>query len=140
MKPFVVNRARGRLSCRPAAGKKMGDKTPVPKEKVEKKKAEVAPAGHPLHAEWTMWYFENRQKVWEHNLIVVGDFKTVEGFWEIYHGIKLPSDLRSGTSMLMFRKGIKPMWEDPANKKGGRLLFQCHRDFADDQWCEVVSF
>lgn len=33
-----------------------------------------------------------------------------------------PADIANGTDLYIFKKGIKPMWEDPMNENGGRWL------------------
>ena len=44
----------------------------------------------------------------------------------------------------MFQEGIKPMWEDERNKKGGRWLINLDKkqraSCLDNFWLEVVSF
>eukprot|EP01062_Namystynia_karyoxenos_P032531 TRINITY_DN23_c0_g1_i1.p3 TRINITY_DN23_c0_g1~~TRINITY_DN23_c0_g1_i1.p3 ORF type:complete len:204 (+),score=70.46 TRINITY_DN23_c0_g1_i1:115-726(+) len=81
---------------------------------------------HPLEHDWTLWYDSKRtaqeSKTWEENLQKVGDFATVEDFWSIYNHIKRPSNLEFGANYHAFKRGIKPMWEDPANKEGGRWV------------------
>ncbi|KAK0413352.1 hypothetical protein QR680_006752 [Steinernema hermaphroditum] len=54
-------------------------------------------------------------------------FNTVEGFWAIYNHILPPSRLDFGSDYYVFRKGIKPMWEDDNNAKGGRWLISVDR-------------
>ena len=48
---------------------------------------------------------------------------TIEDFWSVYHYIDGPAKLRSGCDYHLFKEGITPMWEDPANKEGGRWLY-----------------
>jgi len=36
---------------------------------------------HPLENKWTLWFYENRSKVWEENVREVASFDTVEDFW-----------------------------------------------------------
>ncbi|XP_067000039.1 eukaryotic translation initiation factor 4E1-like [Anabrus simplex] len=78
---------------------------------------------HPLLNTWTLWYFENdRNKTWEENQREILSFDTVEDFWSLYHHIRTASELRQGCDYSLFKKGIRPMWEDEANKNGGRWL------------------
>ncbi|KAG6463530.1 hypothetical protein O3G_MSEX013921 [Manduca sexta] len=88
--------------------------------------AEVPPEfliKHPLQNTWSLWFYDNdRNKTWEENLIELTTFDTVEDFWRLYHHIKLPSELRQGHDYAVFKQGIRPMWEDDANKMGGRWL------------------
>lgn len=48
------------------------------------------------------------------------DFNTAEDFWAIYQYLKRPNQLSTGTTLHLFVKGVSPMWEDEANKNGGR--------------------
>ena len=48
------------------------------------------------------------------------NFDTVEDFWSLYNHIEVASKLQIGSDYSLFKKGIKPMWEDPHNKDGGR--------------------
>lgn len=81
---------------------------------------------HPLHAPWTLWYDSKKTQKegvsWEENLQNVGVIRTVEEFWATYGYIKQPSALEIGSSYHFFKNGIKPMWEDPKNKVGGKYV------------------
>eukprot|EP01059_Diplonema_ambulator_P012189 TRINITY_DN22416_c0_g1_i1.p1 TRINITY_DN22416_c0_g1~~TRINITY_DN22416_c0_g1_i1.p1 ORF type:complete len:198 (+),score=24.98 TRINITY_DN22416_c0_g1_i1:54-596(+) len=87
---------------------------------------EAANGKHPLEHRWTMWYDSFKKtdpdKSYEENLMKVSDFDTVEDFWSTYNHIKRPTSLEFGANYHVFKSGIKPMWEDPANKEGGRLV------------------
>jgi len=99
---------------------------------------------HNLQNTWKIWYFENmKDKQWEDCLRVVSPFHTVEDFWSVFNHIKSASDIRTGGSYYVFKDGIKPMWEDEANRKGGRWLMSFNkqqRHSLDGLWLEVVSF
>lgn len=74
---------------------------------------------------WVLWYLKNdRTKAWEDCLKEVATFDTVEDFWALYNHIQLASGLGWGSDYYLFKEGIKPMWEDPANVEGGRWLVQ----------------
>ncbi|CAH0407935.1 unnamed protein product [Chilo suppressalis] len=108
--------------------------------------AEVPPEfliKHPLQNAWSLWFYDNdRNKTWEENLIELTTFDTVEDFWRLYHHIKLPSELRQGHDYAVFKQGIRPMWEDDANKMGGRWLINLDRkqrnSDLDRFWLDVV--
>ena len=40
----------------------------------------------------------------------------IEDFWKMYNNTYQVSDLIANTDYLMFKKGIRPEWEDPHNK------------------------
>ncbi|XP_026490078.1 eukaryotic translation initiation factor 4E1-like [Vanessa tameamea] len=108
--------------------------------------AEVPPEfliKHPLQNTWSLWFYDNdRTKSWEENQIELTTFDTVEDFWRLYHHIKLPSELRQGHDYAVFKQGIRPMWEDDANKMGGRWLISLEKkqrnSDLDRFWLDVV--
>uniref|UniRef100_A0A1B6DE09 eIF-4F 25 kDa subunit n=1 Tax=Clastoptera arizonana TaxID=38151 RepID=A0A1B6DE09_9HEMI len=98
---------------------------------------------HPLQNTWTLWYFENdKKKSWEENLREIASFSTVEDFWSLYNHIKCASELRIGCDYSLFKKGIRPMWEDESNKQGGRWLISLDRKQRetelDNFWLEIL--
>jgi len=97
---------------------------------------------HMLQNNWKFWYFEAaKDKSWEENLRVVSAFQTVEDFWSIYNHIKSATEIRMGASYFVFKDGIKPMWEDEGNRKGGRWVVafnKNHRQHLDQYWLEAL--
>jgi hypothetical protein len=73
----------------------------------------------------------------------VCEFSTVEEFWKFWSFIPRPSevlfdgqtrkevDSRTIEAFSVFKKGIKPEWEDIANKSGGELV--CRKTMTSDQ-------
>src|SRR5258706_2915629 len=59
---------------------------------------------------------------YEAGLTVVGEFNTVEGFCRYFNWLKPPSKLERNSNYHLFKGGIKPMWEDPANANGGKWV------------------
>lgn len=98
---------------------------------------------HPLQHTWCLWYMEsNRTRKWEDNLVEVTSVDTVEDFWSLYNHVKLLSEMKSGTDFNFFKKGIKPMWEDQYNKRGGKWMitldkYQRHTEF-DRLWLDML--
>jgi translation initiation factor 4E len=45
-----------------------------------------------------------------------------------------PNDLSNANDYHFFRAGIKPMWEDPANKRGGKFSVRLRKGFASLYW------
>ncbi len=65
------------------------------------------------------------KKTDRHNSYVLHEvftFGTVEDFWKMYNNTYSIKDLISNTDYLIFKKGIRPEWEDPANKPGGKWV------------------
>ena len=59
---------------------------------------------------------------YEAGLAVVSEFVTVEEFCRYFNWLKPPSLLEKNANYHMFKSGIKPMWEDPANANGGKWV------------------
>ncbi|XP_016933588.1 eukaryotic translation initiation factor 4E1 [Drosophila suzukii] len=97
---------------------------------------------HPLENTWTLWYLENdRTKSWEDMQNEITSFDMVEDFWSLYNHIKPPSEIRIGSDYSLFKKGIQPMWEDDANKYGGRWVINMGRGSKlelDKLWLDVL--
>jgi translation initiation factor 4E len=84
---------------------------------------------HPLQNRWILWFDHKIQKKgggpleaddYESNLNEVGSFASVEGFWQVFHHVLLPSQLEMGANYHLFKSGIKPTWEDSSNAEGGK--------------------
>ncbi|XP_068630400.1 eukaryotic translation initiation factor 4E1-like [Battus philenor] len=96
---------------------------------------------HPLKHTWTFWLYTNTKKTWTENLVELTSFNTVEDYWCLYHHMKTPSELALGQDYAIFKQGIRPMWEDKANKRGGRWLINFDRKRAgdiDNVWLHTV--
>lgn len=98
---------------------------------------------HPLQHTWTLWYYEpDKNKTWEESQREITNFDTVEDFWSLYNHIKPASELILGTDYSMFKQGIRPMWEDEANKCGGRWLINLEKKQRkadlDTIWLELL--
>lgn len=59
---------------------------------------------------------------YEAGLTVIGEFDTVESFCRYFNWLKPPSRLERNSNYHLFKSGIKPMWEDPANADGGKWV------------------
>ncbi|PPQ75748.1 hypothetical protein CVT26_001669 [Gymnopilus dilepis] len=59
---------------------------------------------------------------YEANLTIIGEFDTVEEFCRYFNWLKPPSKLEKNSNYHIFKSGIKPMWEDPANANGGKWV------------------
>jgi translation initiation factor 4E len=104
---------------------------------------------HPLENEWSFWYdkrpaqskrVRGEQDSYESNLREIGNFGTVEDFWRYYNHMVKPSKIETNSNYHFFKKGIKPMWEDPHNAKGGKwvLTLKGDKGLVDVIWENVV--
>ena len=51
------------------------------------------------------------------------------------HSISAPC---CSTDLMLFREGIKPMWEDESNARGGKLVIRLRKGLASHFWKEIV--
>merc|ERR1711997_510707 len=98
---------------------------------------------HPLQNSWTLWFFKNdKNRNWEDNQRSIITFNTVEDFWALYNLIELSSKLSAGCDYSLFKEGIKPMWEDDRNRRGGRWVINLNKSqrtsALDKIWLEVM--
>ena len=94
------------------------------------KAAKEGKATHPLQHAWTLYYDCHRQKhhgtasseQYEATLKRVGHFTTLESFFDTFATLHRPSRLEKNANYHLFKDGVKPLWEDPANADGGRWV------------------
>jgi len=55
-------------------------------------------------------------------LLQILTVSTVEDFWSVFNHLERASKLRCGSSLMFFKKDIKPSWEEEANIRGGRWI------------------
>ena len=46
----------------------------------------------------------------------------MEDFWRMYNNIYTVEEIMPNTDYMLFRKGIKPEWEDISNRDGGKWV------------------
>ncbi|XVE90170.1 hypothetical protein DITRI_Ditri20bG0056600 [Diplodiscus trichospermus] len=99
-------------------------------KEAEERRARDPKAGlHPLKHKYVFWYTRRTPRVrtqtaYEDNIKKIVDFSTVEGFWVCYCHLARPSTLPSPTDLHLFKEGIRPLWEDPANCNGGKWIIR----------------
>ena len=115
--------------------------------------------GKPLNSGWSIW--EHRKqgkgmtmgKEYMAGMARIADFKTVQGFWQFWNQLPLPSEFFTNKSghkrvfedreleaLSVFREGIEPMWEDSMNTNGGEWYLRrpLNPDELDKYWEELV--
>jgi len=80
-----------------------------------------------------MWYDspspKGKQDVsnWQQNVKKIVSFSSVEDFWCLFNNLVKPSRLAVGGNYHLFKDGIMPAWEDPANENGGKWVLELAR-------------
>lgn len=71
------------------------------------------------------------------SLHFVGRCASVEQWWSMYCHLQRPSSLKPYRELQLFKSGIKPMWEDPCNSKGGKWVIRLRKNKIDRAWENV---
>ncbi|KAI6191256.1 EIF-4F 25 kDa subunit [Aphelenchoides bicaudatus] len=78
----------------------------------------------PLKYPWGFYFLSNEKNLdWMERLSLICHLKSVEDFWSFIDRIRPPS-VMSQCDYSLFKHDIRPVWEEPENKQGGRLVFQ----------------
>ena len=103
-------------------------------------KASSSATEHPIKSTWVVWYRPPTSKYsdYEKSTIPLVSFSTVEAFWSVYTHLKRPSALPSVSDYHIFRKGIRPVWEDEENKRGGKWIVRLKKGVADRYWEDLL--
>uniref|UniRef100_A0A8C2KCU9 Eukaryotic translation initiation factor 4E type 2-like n=3 Tax=Cyprinus carpio TaxID=7962 RepID=A0A8C2KCU9_CYPCA len=64
--------------------------------------------------------------------------RKVEQFWRFYSHMIRPDDLTGHSDFHLFKEGIKPMWEDDANKSGGKWIIRLRKGLASRCWENLI--
>lgn len=110
---------------------------------------------HFLESEWVMWEHraeDKKAKSYEDNMCKVCEMATIEDFWRAFNNIPKPSQIfydgktkkkfanRTVEAFSLFKKNIKPEWEDPANRLGAEWF--CRKMFPlqqlDELWRDLA--
>lgn len=83
---------------------------------------------HPLSRRWTLWYYDPNcvkgNKDWLELLQKIYTINSIENFWRLYNNIEAPSGLKSKANYFLFVDGIDPVWENDANRNGGKWTIE----------------
>jgi translation initiation factor 4E len=101
---------------------------------------------HPLKTKYTFYFVRRQQggarsqESYEKNIKKIGSFSTVEDFWAYYNHLIRPNDLQYSCDYHLFRSGIRPMWEDDENKRGGKFILRLPKKkrLASKYWEDLV--
>lgn len=102
--------------------------------------ASSAQPGHQLRNAWNLFYRPpaNKFSDYEKSTQKLATISSVESFWTIYSHLKRPSLLPTVSDYHIFKDGIRPVWEDEANKRGGKWIVRLKKGVADRYWEELL--
>lgn len=97
---------------------------------------------HALNHPYTFWFFKRsntrNQENYERNIKNLFTVDSVEKFWQYYSHMERPNKLANTADYNMFKTGIKPMWEDEANRRGGKWVLRLKKGLATKFWEDLV--
>ncbi|KAI1376484.1 translation initiation factor eIF4e [Hypoxylon crocopeplum] len=101
------------------------------------------PTVHPLRDTWVFWYRPPITKAngyieYDKTLHAMMSVKTAEEFWLAYSHLKRPSSLPTVSDYHLFKKGIRPIWEDDENKLGGKWVLRLKKGIADRYYEDLL--
>nr|XP_025866117.1 eukaryotic translation initiation factor 4E type 2-like isoform X1 [Vulpes vulpes] len=123
---------------------KDGEKEKTERDKSQgssKRKAVVpGPAEHPLQYNYTFWYSRRTPgcPTSSQSFEQIGTFASVEQFWRFYSHMVHPRDLTGHSDFRLFKEGVKPMWEDDANKNGGKWIIRLQKGLTSRCWENLI--
>jgi translation initiation factor 4E len=96
-----------------------------------------------LRHSWVFWFRPPISKSngfveYEKTLHPIAEFETVEDFFTVYQHLKRPSTLPLVSDFHIFKKGIRPVWEDDENRKGGKWIVRLKKGVANRYWEELI--
>ncbi|KAF9140516.1 DEAH-box ATP-dependent RNA helicase prp22 [Mortierella sp. GBA39] len=96
----------------------------------------------PLKRKWTFWHDKIVANAtpasYTENLKTVAEADTVQGFWSVYNNTTGPEKLALRCSLHFMHKGVKPLWEDPQNERGGAWNFRIAKASTPVVWRELL--
>uniref|UniRef100_A0A1I8A4K9 eIF-4F 25 kDa subunit n=1 Tax=Steinernema glaseri TaxID=37863 RepID=A0A1I8A4K9_9BILA len=123
----------------------------IPEEQIKTESEAVVPSPnsdllkerHQLKRTWTLWYLNDKKNLdWLQRLHEVCSVDTIEDFWMLMKNVRPPSRLNNTCDYNVFRDHIRPVWEVPDNKSGGRWLINIdrskHPEVIDIIWMEIL--
>ncbi|KAI9472554.1 hypothetical protein LPJ55_005389 [Coemansia sp. RSA 990] len=93
---------------------------------------------HLLRFAWSFWFIHrvpgHKINDYEAAMTKIATFDSVEGFWACYSHLKRADQVPTITDYHMFRAGVRPVWEDPANASGGKWMIRLKKGISPRMW------
>lgn len=101
----------------------------------------------PLVHGWDFWHdrqdrapnpasHDSAPGTYEDRLEPLAHINDVRQFWSVFNNFDV-AQLKLRDSVHLFHKGVKPVWEDPRNARGGSWTFRVPKSQAGDFWKEI---
>lgn len=104
-----------------------------------------APLIHPLESEWvwaykpTVVYKQQTASDWlsDYKRLYPNVIDSVELFWQVFNHLPRFTKLDYGNIYALFKEGIDPVWEHPANEKGYSIILYMNK-YSDQEAVEKI--
>ena len=98
------------------------------------------PKEWPLKHTWVVYYRppSSKNSDYEKSIKPLCRIHTAQAFWTVYTHLKRPSDLPTVSDYHLFKEGIRPVWEDEENRRGGKWTMRLKKGVADRYWEELL--
>ncbi len=97
-----------------------------------------------LPSSYDLWLFDkndvaetNEENFYE-KIKKVLEITTMEDLRSFYSQFNKPKNIPFGCEVFFFKKGIKPLWEDPMNQNGGSFFLHIKKTFANRIWENIL--
>lgn len=90
----------------------------------------------PLRHTWIIYYRPptGKHSDYEKSIRPLCRIATAQDFWKVYAHLRRPSALPPVSDYHFFREGIRPVWEDEENRRGGKWTMRVKKGVADRYW------
>ena len=94
----------------------------------------------PLKYSWVIWYRPptSKNSDYEKSTKPMCKISTAQQFWKVYSHLRRPSELPTVSDYHFFRDGIRPVWEDEENRRGGKWIIRLKRGVSDRYWEDLL--
>jgi translation initiation factor 4E len=75
---------------------------------------------------------------YENAIHTINDVSNTQEFWAIYSHLARARSLPINSDSHLFRRGVKPLWEDPSNALGGKWMIRLRKGLASRLWEHLV--
>lgn len=93
----------------------------------------------PLKYAWAFYHDRHSDSTnYEGRLtLLLDNIITLKPFWEAFNRFPLNA-LKMKDSVHFFKRGVRPVWEDPRNLNGGSWTFRIPKDKSEQFWMEAL--
>jgi len=92
---------------------------------------------YPLRHQWVLWHESGSSGATPNQRTEIEEINTVQRFWQVFNNTPF-SNLPPNDWLHLFKKDVKPIWEDERNKNGGAWTFRVPKSQNHEFWKEIL--